>query len=227
MANRKVSRLLRVFTICLLPIVTQAQTNFSGSSSRKLPASVSSTSFDSCGEAESIVTARGTLFPAAMAMILVPLPRLVLPTARPPFSQPRSCRRSNLRPDSAFLLGAVSRSVCATLSPTGRSAPTAGTVHARFGTADTCWAIPAIAPRCAESTALRSIPHACQPAAGRACRHAEETATAAPAPPNPHPTPLPALAFVVPQHRQCHLFCAVICTKTQAQNNLSYLSDRF
>src|SRR5229473_6396868 len=45
----------------------------------KLPASVSSTSFDSCGEAESIVTARGTLFPAAMAMILVPLPRLVLP----------------------------------------------------------------------------------------------------------------------------------------------------
>ncbi len=27
MANRKVSRLLRVFTICLLPIVTQAQTN--------------------------------------------------------------------------------------------------------------------------------------------------------------------------------------------------------
>src|SRR5882724_10228059 len=50
--------------------------NFSGSSSRKLPASVSSTSFDSCGEAESIVTARGTLFPAATAMILVPLPRL-------------------------------------------------------------------------------------------------------------------------------------------------------
>jgi hypothetical protein len=37
----------------------------------------------------------------------------------------------------------------------------------------------------------------------------------------------PALAFVVPRHRQCHFFCAVICTKTQAQNNLSYLSDRF
>src|SRR2546425_13373308 len=27
MANRKVSRLLRVFAVCLLPIVTQAQTN--------------------------------------------------------------------------------------------------------------------------------------------------------------------------------------------------------
>src|SRR5712691_765749 len=32
--------------------------NFSGSSSRKLPASVSSTSFDSCGEAESIDSQR-------------------------------------------------------------------------------------------------------------------------------------------------------------------------
>jgi hypothetical protein len=27
----------------------------------------------------------------------------------------------------------------------------------------------------------------------------------------------PTLAFVVPRHRQCHFFCAVICTKTQAQ----------
>src|SRR5713101_4600410 len=38
----------------------------------------------------------------------------------------------------------------------------------------------------------------------------------------PSRTTSPALAFVVPRHRQCHFFCAVICTKSQAQNNLSY-----
>ena len=41
----------------------------------------------------------------------------------------------------SFFLGSVSRSVCATLSPTGRSAPIAGSVHTRFGTADAYWAI--------------------------------------------------------------------------------------
>src|ERR1035438_3059319 len=57
----------------------------STSSSRKVPESVSSTSLDSCGEVLSIVTATGMLFPAAMAMIFVPLPRLAFPTAKPPF----------------------------------------------------------------------------------------------------------------------------------------------
>jgi hypothetical protein len=40
-----------------------------------------------------MVTATGTLFPAAMAMIFVPLPRLVFPTAKPLFLPPQSCRR--------------------------------------------------------------------------------------------------------------------------------------
>lgn len=53
------------------------------SSSRKLPESVYSTSFDSCGEAEPIVRDTETLLPTAIAMISVPLPRLVLPAARP------------------------------------------------------------------------------------------------------------------------------------------------
>jgi hypothetical protein len=42
------------------------------SSSRKLSESVSSMSIGWCGEAKSIVTATGTLFPAAMAVILAP-----------------------------------------------------------------------------------------------------------------------------------------------------------
>ena len=41
----------------------------------------------SCGEALCTLTARGRLWPSATATILVPLPRLVGPTAKPPFSR--------------------------------------------------------------------------------------------------------------------------------------------
>src|ERR1035437_3584554 len=54
--------------------------SFSGSSSRKLPARTSSTSWHSLGEALWTDTARGRLLSAAIATIFVPLPRRVGPT---------------------------------------------------------------------------------------------------------------------------------------------------
>jgi len=53
--------------------------------SRKLPARTYSTSWHSAGEALSTDKARGRLLSAAIAMVFVPLPRRVGPTAKPPF----------------------------------------------------------------------------------------------------------------------------------------------
>src|SRR6185437_13148837 len=139
-------------------------------------------------EALSTVTARGRLAAVARAMIFVPLPRLVFPTARPLFLRWRNCRRSAPPSAPAVPRRAVSSPARGGSSPTARNEPTAGNVHAPSGTADTAPAAPAIAPRCAKSTALRSKPLACPPADVPAYPHAAENAATAPTKPNPHPT---------------------------------------
>ncbi len=55
--------------------------------------SVASTNRVSCGEALATCTATGTPWPSVTAMILVPLPRFVLPTAEPLFSLPKRRHR--------------------------------------------------------------------------------------------------------------------------------------
>jgi hypothetical protein len=59
----------------------------------ELAFSVCATSWVSCGEAEAMVMATGRPARSAMAMILVPLPRLVFPTQSPFFLRSRRSRR--------------------------------------------------------------------------------------------------------------------------------------
>jgi hypothetical protein len=75
----------------------KSPSRFFGSLGAKLLSSAASTSWVSCGEALATCTATGTPFPSVTAMILVPLPRFVLPTAEPPFSPRRRWRRWLLR----------------------------------------------------------------------------------------------------------------------------------
>jgi len=75
----------------------KSPSRFFGSLGAKQLSSVASTSWVSCGEALATCTATGTPFPSVTAMILVPLPRFVLPTAEPPFSPRRRWRRWLLR----------------------------------------------------------------------------------------------------------------------------------
>src|SRR3954471_23028784 len=132
-----------------------------GSSSRKLPARTSSTSWHSAGEALSTDTARGRLLSAATAMIFVPLPRRVGPTAKPPFWRSRRSHPRTLLPDSACLAHAAAWPTIAAPLPTSRCAPTAGTGDGRSGRADTSPAAHATVLPCPAPTAHRSAPRAC------------------------------------------------------------------
>src|SRR6185312_17053766 len=67
---------------------------------QELPASASSTNWHTADEALSTATASGRLLPAAIAMIFVPLPRRVGPTAKPPFLRSRRLHPRTLLPDS-------------------------------------------------------------------------------------------------------------------------------
>src|SRR5581483_11681333 len=66
-------------------------------------ASVASANVTSAGEALSSRTPNGTPSPSASTIHFVPLPRLVLPTARPLFLRARSCRRGRFHPIAAVL----------------------------------------------------------------------------------------------------------------------------
>ena len=66
-------------------------------------ASVASASVTSPGEALSSRTPSGRPSPSTSTIHFVPLPRLVLPTAEPPFSLERSCRPGTSLPTSADL----------------------------------------------------------------------------------------------------------------------------
>ena len=80
----------------------------SGLSGRKLAFSVCSTSCVSCGDAEAMVMATGRPARSAMAMILVPLPRLVLPTWRPFFGAGKGAideRLAEIQPAAGVEIG--------------------------------------------------------------------------------------------------------------------------
>src|SRR6202044_3427419 len=66
-------------------------------------ASVASASVTSPGEALSSRTPSGRPPPSTSTIHFVPLPRLVLPTAEPPFWPERSCRPGKSLPTSADL----------------------------------------------------------------------------------------------------------------------------
>jgi len=140
--------------------------SLAGSWSRKLPARTSSTRLHSAGEALSTDTARGRLLSAAIAMILVPLPRRVGPTAKPPFWRLRRLHPRTLRPDSTCLAHASAAPAVSAPPPVCRFAPTAGICDGRSGRADTFPATRATAHLCPAPTAHRSIPRACHATAG-------------------------------------------------------------
>lgn len=154
-----------------------------GSSSRKLPARTYSTSWHSAGEALSTDTARGRLLPAAIAMILVPLPRRVGPSAKPLFWRSRKWHQRTPLPGSVFLAHADAGQAASAPAPVCRCAPTAESDDGRSDREDTFPASPAIAPRFPAPRALRSKQHECHATAGRDYPHAEPDA--APAPPLP------------------------------------------
>ena len=85
-------------------------------------ASVASASITSPGEVLSSRTPSGRPSPSTSTIHLVPLPRLVFPTAAPPFSLGRSCRRERPRPISTVTFGAaLTSNVCHAFSHTPSS----------------------------------------------------------------------------------------------------------
>ena len=134
----------------------------SGNSSRKHPAKTASTSRHSAGEALSTDTARGRPSPEAIATILVPLPRLVGPTAKPLFWRSRMSHPRTLHPDSTCLAHTVGGPTGAALRPICLRGPTAGSADDTFGMEDTWRAFPTTAHRCQESRTHRAAPRACR-----------------------------------------------------------------
>jgi hypothetical protein len=123
-----------------------------GSSSRKLPARTSSTSWHSAGEALCTDTARGRLLAAAIATILVPLPRRVGPTAKPPFWRSRRWHPRTPRPGSTGRAHVSATPVAAAPFPVSRSVPIAGIGDGRSRKADISRAVPATVRRCPRPT---------------------------------------------------------------------------
>jgi hypothetical protein len=141
-----------------------------GSSSRKLPARTSSTSWHSAGEALWTDTARGRLSPAAIATIFVPLPRRVGPTAKPPFWRSQRWHPRTPRPVSTARAHASAAPAAAAPLPVSRPAPIAGIGGGRSGRVDIFRAVPATAPRFPISTTQHGAQHGCRAMDGPACR---------------------------------------------------------
>jgi len=136
--------------------------SLAGSSSRKLAARASSTSWHSADEALSTVMASGRLLSAATATIFVPFPRRVGPMAKPPFWRSRRLHPRTLPLDSACLARAAMAPAAAALPPASYRESTAGSGGGRSGKADTCPAVHATALQFPAPTAHRSTPHACR-----------------------------------------------------------------
>ena len=154
-----------------------------GSSLRKLPARTYSTSWHSAGEALSTDTARGRLLSAATAMIFVPLPRRVGPTAKPPFWRSRKWHRRTPHPDSAFPARADAELGASAPVPTCRCAPTAETCDGRSGTADISPATRVTALPCPTPKAHHSAPSEYRATDGHV--HPSAALAASPAQPRP------------------------------------------
>src|SRR5579859_210217 len=154
-----------------------------GSWSRKLAARTSSTSLHSAGEALSTDTARGRLLSAAIAMILVPLPRRVGPMAKPPFWRLRRLHRQTPHPDQACLARADAGPASVAPRPICHRAPRPGTGDGRSGREDTSRASQPTAHRCPKPIAHRSALPVCHATDGLGYPCAAEDARPAPTTP--------------------------------------------
>src|SRR5512146_1864684 len=154
-----------------------------GSSLRKLPARTSSRSWHSLGDALWTLTARGRLLAAAIARILVPLPRRVGPTAKPLFSRWQTWRQQTPLPDSVCPPHADVLPADARLLPICRSGPTAGNGDDRFETEDICQATLATGLRFPVPREPRSKHFAYHATAVPVCRNGARAAALAPTSP--------------------------------------------
>jgi hypothetical protein len=118
-----------------------------------------------------------------MAIIFVPLRRLVGPTAKPPFSHARKCRPASLPPVGAARDGGVPTPVPVMLYSVVRCVPIAENAGDRSDRLDTSWAVRATAAPSAQSTIPHSAPRVCLAAAFPARRAVAESAAAVLTPP--------------------------------------------
>lgn len=139
----------------------------SGNSPRKHPARTASTSRHSSGEAFSTDTARGRPSPEAIATIFAPLPRLVGPTAKPPFGRSRTLHPRTLHPDSTCLAHGAGGQASAAPRQVCLRQPTAGSGDDRSDRKDTWRASLTTVRRCQESRTHRATPLACRARDGR------------------------------------------------------------
>jgi len=181
-----------------------------GSSSRKLPARTSSTSWHSAGEALWTDMARGRLLSAAIATIFVPLPRRVGPTAKPPFLHSRRLHPQTPRPGSVCPAHAGAGQEASAPPPAFRCESTAGTCDGRFGTEDISQATHATALLYPAPRAHHLAPNACHAMGARG--YPPDALREAPVPllPTVHrstPSVLPsALAETHRAPTECHQF---------------------
>ena len=152
--------------------------------------------------------ARGRLLSAAIATILVPLPRRVGPTAKPLFWRSRKLHPRTPLPDSACLVRTAAAPAASALVPTCPCESTAGTAGGRSGTKGTSPATRATARPCPAPKTHHSTPTACRATAARDCLPGALLATPVPPIPTVHrstPSVLPsALAETHRASTECH-----------------------
>ncbi len=153
--------------------------SLAGNWSRKLPGRAHSTNWHSTGEALSTATARGRLVPAVTAMILVPLPRRVGPTAKPLFWRWRKWHLQTLRPDSTGLVREDAVPAQSKPVPVCRCGPTAESGDGRSEMVDTCREVHATTLRCPTPAVHHSVRLWCRAMDGRAHRRDEPDAAPA------------------------------------------------
>ena len=121
------------------------------------------------GEAISSRTPSGRPPPSTNTIHFVPLPRLVLPTAEPPFWPERSCRPETSLPTAAGLRHRVLPATLAMRRATHPAPPNASTVASRSPETDTCRAKNATPHRSAAPTKCPPGRPGSRPMAGPAC----------------------------------------------------------
>jgi len=134
----------------------------------------------SAGEALSTVTAKGRPSPEAIATIFVPLPRLVGPTAKPPFWRSRTSHPRMLHLDSTSHVHKGIWLKVAAPQPSCLRQPIAGTGDGRSDTADTWRASRPTAHHGQESRTRRLKPPMCRVRDGCGCPRAAEDARSDP-----------------------------------------------
>ena len=131
--------------------------------------SVASASVTSAGETRSSRTPSGTPSPSPNTIHFVPLPRLVLPTAAPPFSPEQSCRPGTSPPTSAALRRPALPAAFARRPATHPALPTASIAASRSQVTDTCRAKTATPHPSATPTGCPPDTHGWTPTVARAC----------------------------------------------------------